>query len=85
MKKSLLLKSVLLSFALSSCGSVIPAFPEVWQCVRKNSKFYCVNTETQARKIMAEMENAQCLSAADYRKSERWVATVREIAEQRCQ
>lgn len=85
MKKSSLLKSVLLSFVLSSCGSVVPDFPEVWQCVYKNNKFYCVNSKTSAKKIVTNMENAQCLSSSDYKKSERWVAVVRELAEQRCQ
>jgi len=86
MKKSSLLKLLLLSFALSSCGSVLPSFPEVWQCAYKNTKFYCVNTKTGAKRVLNSdgMQNAQCLSSRDYQKSESWVAAVREIAETRC-
>jgi hypothetical protein len=87
-KKKLLLLS--LAFSLSGCGSQLPAFPAVWQCVLEGSPraFYCVNTSTGARKKIAaespSMKGAQCLSKGDYLKSERWVEEVRQLAEQRC-
>lgn len=86
MRKSVLLT---ISLSLAGCGS-LPKFPEVWQCSWNGNPraFFCINTETRARmKIDAtspDMRGAQCLSHDDYRKSEEWVATVKEIAEKRC-
>jgi len=75
------------SLSLVGCGAV-PSFPEVDQCAYVNGSFYCINTKTGAEvKLPAsapKMKGAQCMSLADYRKSEQWVATVKQIAETRC-
>lgn len=86
------LKIALLTISLSliSCGDVVPEFPEVWQCQYNGSPraFYCVNSKTKARMKLdagsSRMKGAQCLPADDYRQSEAWVQTVKEIAQQRC-
>lgn len=81
---------LLISLSLISCGTIVPEFPAVWQCGYsvKFNKFRCVNTKTkQAMNVKRDdpsMEGAQCLSADDYRKSEAWVESVKEIAETRC-
>ncbi len=82
------LKSVLCAISLSGCAS-LPPFPEIYQCgFRESFGFACVNTETgerERRSLKApEMDGAQCMSLDDYRKSEEWVETVKEIAQRRC-
>ena len=76
------------SLSLLGCGSQVPAFPEVDQCAYVSGFFYCVNTKTGAEvKLPASiqsMRGAQCMSLDDYRKSEQWVASVKQIAEKRC-
>lgn len=80
----------LLTISLLSCGSLVPDFPEIWQCQVNGSPraFYCVNTKTKEQKKIAidssEMKAAQCMSAEDYKKSEEWVQTVINIANERC-
>jgi hypothetical protein len=89
-KKKLLLLSLSVSL-LASCGSVIPAYPPVFQCTWKIKfqKFFCVNTDTKERLAISgsdsRMDGAQALSARDYKKSEVWVSNVKKIAEERCQ
>lgn len=84
--KMLLYAAVL---ALSGCA-VVPPFPPVNQCAYsvKFNKFRCCNTDTKVcHNLVREspaMEGAQCLSADDYAKSERWVESVIQIAEQKC-
>lgn len=79
----------IISLSFIACG-VVPEFPEVWQCVWAGEPraFFCVNTKTkERRKVSAgapEMRGAQCLSADDYKKSEAWVAGVKQLAENRC-
>lgn len=91
LRKRKLLSSVILVSLLSSCGSVLPAFPEVWQCAVDGSPraFYCVNSRTGARRKLPidspQMKGAQALSLRDYRRSEEWVSQVKKIAEERCQ
>lgn len=81
---------ILLTISLASCGTAIPDFPEVWQCQYNGNPraFYCVNTKTkEQKKILANdavMKAAQCISADDYKKSQDWIATVEQIAQQRC-
>lgn len=76
--------------SVTGCGSVVPAFPEIYQCGYDHidGVFRCINTKTQERKLLHEsdpsMNGAQCTSLDDYRKSEAWVAQVKEIAETRC-
>jgi hypothetical protein len=76
---------------LAGCGDRIPEFPSVWQCQWNGTPraFYCVNTRTKERlKLDADssrMKAAQCLSALDYKKTESWAQTVKEIALSRCQ
>lgn len=83
------LKTVLLAISLSSCA-VVPPFPAVNQCAYsvKFNKFRCCNTDTKKCFNLvredAKMEGAQCLSADDYAKSERWVESVLEVANSRC-
>lgn len=82
--------SLVLGLSLSACAS-LPPFPEVWQCAHsaKFNKFRCVNTTTKAamnlRRDDPSMEGAQCLSADDYAKSEKWLQSVIEIANKKCQ
>lgn len=86
-----MLKILLLatSLSLGACAS-LPPFPEVWQCAYsiRFDKFRCVNTKTKQkvnlRRDDPAMEAAQCLSADDYKKSERWVSQVIDIAEKKC-
>lgn len=73
------------------CGCAgLPPFPEVNQCGYNGSPraFYCEDTSTHAQvKKSAEdpsMKGAQCLSANDFKKSEAWVRSVEDIANQRC-
>jgi len=81
-----------LAFALSlcGCGKELPEFPEVYQCQVNGSPraFYCVNVKTKERVKLAiddpSMKGAQCLSADDYKASERWVADVKQIAQEHC-
>lgn len=87
------MKPRILSFVavlvLSGCA-VVPPFPPVEQCAYsvKFNKFRCCNTDTkQCFNLTREspiMEGAQCLSADDYAKSEKWVESVVQIAEARC-
>lgn len=76
--------------SLSGCGTPLPEPPEVWQCGHsaKFNKFRCVNTRTKEKinlsRDSAQMEGAQCLTAPDYAKSERWVDLLIQIARQRC-
>ena len=83
--------ALLLSSVLAGCGDRIPNPPEVSQCQwnGKPRAFYCENTVTHEReKIAADdprMKGAQAMSARDYKKSESWVQTVKEIALSRCQ
>lgn len=83
------LKMGLLIISLVSCGTV-PKFPEVMQCGYsiKFNKFRCCDTDTKKcvnlKRDDPAMEAAQCLSAADYKKSEAWVQSVIDIANQRC-
>lgn len=89
--KKKLLSFVILASLLSSCGSIIPAFPEVWQCAVDGTPraFYCVNSRTGARKKLPidspQMKGAQALSLKDYKRSEQWLSDVKKIAEERCQ
>jgi hypothetical protein len=86
------LKTILLivSLSLVSCGEQIPDFPEVWQCGYsiKFNKFRCRNTKTKEsinlRLDDPKMEGAQCLALEDYKQSESWVATIKELARKRC-
>lgn len=81
---------ILCALFLASCGKEVPEFPQVSQCVFKvkYQAFYCVDNKTKARvKISVQdfaMDAAQCLSAEDYKKSERWIGDVRAIAEEKC-
>jgi hypothetical protein len=86
-----MLKIALLVISLASFGCAqLPPFPEVWQCAysSKLNKFRCVNTRTKQaldlRRDDPNMEGAQCMSIEDYRKSEAWIDSVIEIANQRC-
>jgi hypothetical protein len=92
MKKFGMLKSALCAISLSvtqlSCAS-LPPFPEIYQCgFRSTFGFACVNTKTEERERRAladpEMDGAQCMSLEDYRKSEQWIESVKEIAQRRC-
>lgn len=82
--------AISLSLFLSGCGGQLPRFPEIYQCAfsATQNAFFCVNTKTEARvKIPASdarMRGAQCMSLADYRKSEQWVGEVKKLAETRC-
>lgn len=84
-------KMTLLAIALglSACGR-IPDPPAVWACGYsiKFNKFRCVNTETKkavnVSRDDSQMEAAQCLSADDYKRSERYVSELLKLAEQRC-
>lgn len=81
---------LIISLELTACGSVLPDFPEVWQCQLNGTPraFYCENTKTKEHlKIPVtapSMIGAQCLSPEDYKRSEAWVAAVKLIAQQRC-
>jgi hypothetical protein len=76
------LKSALLIISLSSCSS-LPR-PEVWQCQHNGTPraFYCVNTKTKAKlkltDVDSRMRGAQCLSPADYLKTEAWVRDLKK-------
>jgi hypothetical protein len=86
------LKLGFLVLAVSGCGS-LPPFPEVVQygvhADVARPGFYGVNTRTSERVYKPfnspSMKAAQCMSAADYAKSEAWIASVEKIARQRCQ
>lgn len=88
MRKSVLLK-ISLSLLPAGCGS-LPPFPEIYQCAyhASHKAFFCVNTKTEAQLKIPEsdprMKGAQCMSPTDYRKSEQWVQSVKQIAETRC-
>lgn len=77
------------SLSLVGCGS-LPPFPEIYQCAfyASQNAFYCVNSSTKEEiKLPVDspkMRGAQCMSLEDYRKSESWVQTVKQIAETRC-
>jgi hypothetical protein len=79
-----------LSSSIAACGVQLPAFPDVWQCAWAGTPraFFCVNTKTgERRKIDASdavMNGAQCLSSADYVRSEEWIDSIKEIARARC-
>lgn len=81
--------SCLTFLSLSACQS-LPPFPEVHQCAYsvKFNKFRCCDTQTKEclnlKRDDASMEAAQCLSADDYKKSEAWVQSVIDIANQHC-
>ena len=83
------LKMTLLAITLSACGR-IPDPPPVWQCAHsvKFNKFRCVNIATKEAVNVSRsdprMEAAQCLSADDYKASERWVSELKKLAETRC-
>lgn len=78
-----------LCLGMIGCDS-LPPFPETWQCAysSKYNKFRCVNTKTKEKKnLRAEdpsMEGAQCVSIADYLKSEDWIDQVITIAKRKC-
>ncbi len=87
------LRRILLTISLvsvASCGTMVPAFPEVWQCghSQKFGKFVCYNSKTGKRMDRSltspYMEGSQCLSPDDYQKSEAWVEEVIEIAKSKC-
>jgi len=94
MRKSLRLKSVLLAFALVSSGcnkfGWVPDRPEVYQCAFRTAEraWYCVNNKSGARvKLDAfdyRMNNAQALSAKDYKKAQEWESQVEKLAGQYC-
>lgn len=96
MRKSLLLKSVLLGLgvvSLTGCNRFywVPERPELHQCVfRVNERaWYCVNNKNGARvKLDAfdyRMNNAQALSARDYKKAHEWEAEVERRAGDHCE
>jgi hypothetical protein len=84
--KAILLITIL---SLFGCGKLPPA-PPVWQCAYsiKFNKFRCVNSQTKEatnlRRDDPAMEAAQCLSADDYKKGQRYVALLKRMAEERC-
>ncbi len=94
MMKSLRLKSVLLAFALVSSGCNkfywVPEEPDVGKCAYRIEKgaFYCVNTVSDKKEKIPSsdyrMQNAQCLSAKDYRKYEQWRLDTEKLAGQHC-
>lgn len=79
----------LICLSLSACQS-LPPFPEVMQCAYsvKFNKFRCCDTETKkcvnVSRDSKDMEAAQCLMADDFKKSEAWVQSVIDIANQHC-
>lgn len=85
------LKAILLITTLSFIGCAkLPPAPALWQCAHsiKFNKFRCVNTQTKEavnlRRDDPDMEAAQCLSAEDYKKGQRYVGTLKRLAEERC-
>lgn len=85
----MILLGTALSLSLAGCGR-IPEPPAVWKCGHsvKFNKFRCVNTKTKdavnVSRNSSQMEAAQCLSADDYKTSERYVSELIKLAEARC-
>lgn len=77
-------------FLLSGC-SILPTFPEIWQCQFNGDPraFYCVNTKTGEQKKFDLMDPvfkaAQCVSADDYKKVQQWISDSEKIILDRCQ
>lgn len=82
----------LLAFFCGGCGS-LPKVPHHVQYGNYPQVtppgFYGVDNESQAHVFHAwtdaEMVGAQCLTVDDYRAFQAWVASVKQIAERRCQ
>lgn len=76
--------------ALAGCGLNVPPPPEDYQCsVNGNPRaFYCVHSKTKERLIIPindnRMKGAQCLSATAYKRYEKWVQSIIELAKTRC-
>lgn len=87
MRRILLCLSAL---SLSSCGLNVPPPPETWLCQVNDTPraFYCKNTKTKERKLIAiddpSMKAAQCLSADDFKKSEAYVMDLIDLAKKQC-
>jgi hypothetical protein len=78
----------IIAISLLGCDQLPPS-PDIWKCVYvPGVKFRCANVKTKEKINISldspAMQNALCLSIEDYKKSERWVSQIEQMAQKRC-